>query len=537
MAARVGERLSLLAAGGRWSLHLPPARRRDLRWLMGSGLFANASNTLVNTYLSVYLLALGAGRAEIGTLSSLSNLMMPLAMVPGGYLAARRERYKGLVIWPMVMARLLLFVLVLLPWISVPLTVRLVGVGIGVATVRAFLVNLATPAWTAFLGKMVPLRWRGRYFSARNIVMGIGAFVVLLAVGRWSTALGEPRGYQFALGLAALLGLGAAFFLSRVDEPPSPLPDAAGRGRRRWWRALTPPFLRFAAIGALWNFAVMVAGPFFLIYLVEEAGASASALSVVGAVGLLAAVPGQRLFGRWNDLRGAGWVQQWTGFIIPVIPLLWGFIRLPWQAYPLQALSGFIWAGYNLAAFNSLLERTPEAERATLAAFYQALVGFGMAGGAALGGWLAQMHGYRVLFLSSAALRLLAAWLFACLIAGERKKGRSKKGTGDGKDRTTSLPRSDRGGGHGRGTGDAVQHGEDGGAVAETSGRQRHRPDSEPPRGTGRSGHHAERADRPLADGRRGYDERGAVAGRRRRSGEDGDAGGSQSPHAPARAG
>ncbi|GEM_PF-369005 len=535
--ALLKERLALAAAGGRWSLHLPPARRRDLRRLMGSGLFANASNTLVNTYLSVYLLALGAGRAEIGTLSSLSYLMMPAAMVPGGYLAARRRRYKWLVVWPMALARLLLLLLVFLPWLPVPLTVRLVTVGIGIATVRAFLVNLATPAWTAFLGKMVPLRWRGRYFSARNIVMGVGAFIVLLAVGKWSTALGEPRGYQAALTLAALLGLGAAYFLARVDEPLSPPPPPPTR-RGRWWRRMEGDFLRFTAVGALWNFAVMIAGPFFLVYLVEETGASASALSIVSAVGLLAAVPGQRFFGLLNDRRGASWVQKWTGLAVPLVPAVWGFLRAPWQAYPVQLFGGFVWAGYNLASFNSLLERTPEADRAAFAAFYQAMAGLGMAGGAALGGWLAQMEGYRALFLTSAGMRFFAALLFALFVAGGGTASPSSgQRSDDGQDGTTRIPRSDRSGADGAGAGGPVQRRSDARPLAEAGERGRPRPGVEPPRRTGRSGLDADAAHRPLGDGDRRNDERGAAGGRLPRPGEDGGQGAPLADDAADRAG
>ncbi len=517
------ERLALLAAGGRWSLHLPPDRRRDLRRLMGSGLFANASNTLVQTYLSVYLLALGAGRAEIGTLSSLSYLMMPAAMLPGGYLAARRRRYKWLVVWPMAAARLLLLLLVFLPWLPVPLSVRLVGVGIGIATLRSFLVNLATPAWTALLGKMVPLRWRGRYFSARNIVMGVGAFAVLLMVGRWSASLDEPRGYQVALATAALLGLGAAYFLARVEEPPSPALSRRSRGRR-WWQRMSGGFLLFTLVGALWNFAVMVAGPFFLVYLVEETGASASALSVVSAVGLLAAVPGQRLFGLLNDQRGAGWVQKWTGLAIPFVPAIWGFLRAPWQAYPVQLFSGFIWAGYNLAAFNYLLERTPEEERASFVAFYQALAGLGMAGGAALGGWLAQVEGYRALFLTSAVLRGAAALLFAFLVAGgaSHPTVQQQRRENDGKGRSTRLSRSNRSTGAGGSSGRPVRRGRDGSPLATAVGRRGRRPGVEPPHRAGRPSSSLDAAHSPLQDGHRGDDERGGDGERRRRSSEDG---------------
>lgn len=410
--------LSLILAGGRWSASVPAATRKSMRRLILSGILDNIGDAIVNTYQAVYLLALGASRAEIGLLSSLTNVTMPAATLPGGRLAAQRGRYKPLVLLPSLLGRLLLLGLILIPLLT--LSVRaLIYLGIAFAVGRALLLNFANPAWTALLGKAVPIRWRGRYFSTRNIFMGGAAFVVLLLLGEGIDRLGTPEGYQIALGVAVVAALGSAYILSGLREnaaEPSPQSTASTADFLKLVRQ-QDGFLHLCAVSTLWSFGVNIASPFFLIFLAEQVQASAATLGIVSAVSTLSALPAQRLFSLWLDRKGTAWVKRLTGFLIPVVPGLWSFIQQPWQAFPLQVFSGFVWAGYNLASFNFLLDMTPEETRPRFVAFRQSLVGLGMALGAGLGGWIAESWGYRPVFLISAAGRLLATGVFALGVA------------------------------------------------------------------------------------------------------------------------
>ncbi len=409
--------LWLMLAGGRWTAQFPASIRRSLRWLVADGVLANTSDAILNTYQSVYLLSLGASRAEIGWLSSLVNLAMPAAMLPGGRLAARATRFKKLVVIPALIARLSLLGLIFLPFISS--NVRLITLGIVLIMARAFLLNLLNPAWTSMLGGLVPAEWRGRYFSARNMLMGAASFVALLALGQVMDHLPQPGGYQVALGVALLAGLGATYAFAHIEEPPRERLAVAAHTTRRWAQRLHGQgrFLAFCATSGLWNFFVQIAGPFFIVFLATDVGASPSVVGLASAAAVIAALPGQRVFGQLADRKGARWVQRLAGFLVPLVPAIWGFIRQPWQAFPVQVLSGFAWAGYNLASFNLLLEMTPDEDRPTYVAIYQAFVGLCMAGGAALGGWIAQTQGYLAVFLTSAGGRVVSAALFALIVA------------------------------------------------------------------------------------------------------------------------
>jgi MFS family permease len=427
--AQIERRVRLLTAGGRWSTHLSGTARRSLRWLIFDGILANISDAIINAYQSIYLMALGASRAQLGALDALANLSMPVAMVPGARLAARARQYKWLVVIPAAISRLLLLGLVLLPGLIAPSQVILLGIAIVV--LRNFLNNLLNPAWTAMMGSIVPLEWRGRYFSTRNIFMGAAAFIALMAVGQLIDRVGTPVGYQWALAVAMVMGLGSNYAFSRVDEAPHSVLTYPGTKQIPLWQQLRlhKHFIALCVATGLWNFGQRIAGPFFYVFFADELKASAYLVGLSSAAATLSALPGQRIFGVLNDRKGAHWVQLLTGLIIPTVPLLWSVMTQPWQAIPVEILSGFVWAGYNLAALNLLLEMTPDEGRPSFVAVYQAAAGLGMALGAGVGGWIAEVQGYRAVFFASAAGRLFAALFFAVLF---RKRPPAMSAVGSG---------------------------------------------------------------------------------------------------------
>jgi len=96
-----------------------------------------------------------------------------------------------------------------------------------------------------------------------------------------------------------------------------------------------------------------------------------------------------------------------------LMPWAWALIRSPWHVVPINLVAGFLWAGYELANFNFLLILTPEDRRPRYSAVYQIVVTVALAGGAALGGIVAQRWGYTPVFVLSGIGRLCAALLFA----------------------------------------------------------------------------------------------------------------------------
>lgn len=401
---------------------LPEGRRgRRLLWL--DGLVSNISESFVLNFINPFALALGATNGQIGWLSALTNLAAALALFPGARMAERSRRRKPLIVWTGgVAARLALIAIAVAPLIF-PGPAAIYAL-IALVALRAFVGQLAYPAWSAMLADLVPTGIRGRYFASRNIALAAAALIFTPLAGGLAEAIGLPHGYQVSFLVAGLVGFAATVIFARVPEPlPQISSLAAGRAEGAWTILRTHPrFAAFTAVAFVWNLALMVVGPFFSVYLVVNLGASPTQIGLLAAVNSVANIVGQRLWGRLNDRRGATWVMRVTGFMIPLLPLLWAFAPNPWFLMPVETLSGFLWAGYGLASFNLLLSLAPAAQRARYTAIYQTAVFSSAFVGPLLGSVFANTIGIRPLLFLSFAGRIVASLLFMFTVKGDQER-------------------------------------------------------------------------------------------------------------------
>ncbi|MBN1888190.1 MAG: MFS transporter [Thermoflexales bacterium] len=416
LGTRLQQHTLQITAGGRWTDRLSTPVRQNLRWFWFDGLFANASDAAIVDYLPLFVLALGATRGQIGLMSALANLSGALLLLPGAALVERLGHRKHIaVLSGGGMGRLTLPLLALLPLLVGNPAVIWLAVALVVA--RSAFGNLGLPAWTSLTADIVPLTWRGRYFSTRNIAMGVAGMATTYLVGQLITRIGGLSGYQWALGLAFVLGIISSYCFNRIDEPQATASTSGSMPKTRQpilhHLRTHRDFVVFCATAALWNLALNVAGPFFNVYLVENLNATASVVGTLSVLTSLTALPGQRLFGLLADRWGPRRVQLITGLLIPPLPMAWVFIRSPWHVAPINIASGFLWAGFNLASFNMLLAITPEDRRARYTAWYQIVVMLSLAAGAVLGGAIAETWGYSAIFILSSLGRLGAMLLFA----------------------------------------------------------------------------------------------------------------------------
>jgi len=424
--ARLKRRLELLSAGGRWTDQLPPPTRRNLRTFLLDGIFVNSCDSVIVSYMTLYLLALGAAPGQIGLMSALSNLSAALFLLPGATLVERWGRRKPIVLLTgKGMAPLAVVLSALIPLVYAGPTV--IYIAIGLAVLRVAMGYLGMPAWTSLSADIVPLSWRGRYFSTRNMIMTVSGIVATYVAGQIITQVGGLAGYQTVLIAAAVMGLGSTMAYSRLEEPALK-PHAESRQWDAWKQFFEemrtrPGFLTFCSASALLSFSLNIASPFFNVYLVENLGATAHIVGILTILGSLSALPGQRLFGVLVDRWGPRRVRIITNLIVPVLPWTWLLVRSPWHTIPARILGGFTWAGYNLANFNLLLTLSTEEQRARYTAVHQIALTLATAAGAALGGLIVEEWGYLITFALSGFGRLLAGLVF--IFAAEPSPGRS----------------------------------------------------------------------------------------------------------------
>lgn len=432
--------------------------RRGMRAGIVEGVLATASDNLAGPFLALYALSLGATRTQVGLVTAVPALLGSLLQIPAAVLTDRLRNRRLLMMIGTIGLRP--------TWLVVPILAYLFP---GEEAIFAFLVFLsaraaigsaAPAAWASVMADVVPRGIRGVYFANRNVLCNLAALVASVVAGFLVRVFGAPEGYHAVFLLAGLVGIAAAYTMSwfpdmdRAEhrrelagpapdaDGPTP-PDAAGPGEgsgvgaetppaaipgtkpaasaprpapcRRWQRALAfarreRGFALLVSTAVLWNFAVTLPQPLFPIYFVESLGGSEGMWGLVSAASLVMTVIGQRYWGPLADRFGNRNLMVASGIFAATIPVFWFLAFRPSHAIFVNAYGGFIWAGYNLAAFNLVLELTPDARRATYIAAYNGLVGLAQFAGPIAGGILADAASIETVLLAAAGLRL-AGWL------------------------------------------------------------------------------------------------------------------------------
>jgi MFS family permease len=384
-----------------------------MRMFWWDGLFASVPMTILLQYLPLFAVAYGASNAEVGFMAAGAGFGAAVAFLPGAWLSGLWSRRKTFVVLTSgILARIPFLAYVLIPFIvDGEAALRLI---ILLAVIQAFLASLGTPAWTSLAADIVPLGIRGRYFAWREFIYGAGGMVAAPAAGLMLAIWGKPEGWQGVWLLAVIAGGLSAWFFSRIPEKPRAPPPRGDTTAAPWHSAILSDanFLIFGGTVLIWNVSLYAAGPFFNIYLVKDLGASEAWVGGLAAVASVTGLIGQTMFGRLLDARGSRWLMAVCGLFIPLLPLAWYVVDAPWQIIFINLVGGIAWAGYLLGTFNFLLIVSPPEQRRYYAASYHTLVFLSTGVGPLIGGFIAEAHSIKALFIISGVGRLAAHILF-----------------------------------------------------------------------------------------------------------------------------
>jgi MFS family permease len=433
--SRLNRQITRFTWGGAWAASLSVKQRQNLTHFFYDGLFSAASDKIILTYMTIYLLTLGVTRQQIGFLSSISNFLNAMLLLPAAFLVEYSGLRKEITVKSAIASRMMVLLMAILPFFLFG-TTALVWIMLALFLLREAANNFGFPGWMALTGDMIPLEGRGRYFGTRNFIMGLAGIFGALVIGEAITQIGSPIGYQFAYLLAAVLGGVAILFFTRLIDPhtakkpdPQSKEDQAHDPERFFQGFLGsftgifssikqhPHFINFAIYVAAWNFSINIAAPFFNVYMVDTLYMTAAMIGVTTVANTAANMLVQRRVGLLADKWGNRMVSIIFLFLIPFLPLFWGiWVRQYWHALVIHTIGGLLWGGFNLVSFNNLLMQTPEDQRARFSAYYQIIVTLALSGGAALGSFLIPKIDFTGVALTSAAGRWIAAFLFVFLV-------------------------------------------------------------------------------------------------------------------------
>lgn len=370
------------------------------------------------TYISAYAIFLAANNAQLGVLSALPPFLAGLSQLLTVKLMKRyasRRQLLCTLVFLQALAIVPLCLSHLLPAFKVEAYI------LAVVTFMAF-GAIGGPIWNSWIGDLVEPSKRGKYFGMRNRVVTIGTFASMVAAG-FTLSYFKDRGiaevgFYCIFGLALVARLISCFCLSRKVDIPQPEVSPTAQG---FWNFARTIFKRNQGILVLYmsaiNFCVFLSAAYFAPYLLRTLDFSYTTYTLVISGVALTKFMTSPFWGEVCDALGSRRVLRWTGFLMPFSTLPWVFTGDPLTLFMLQCFSGFLWAGYELATFNFLLDATQPNERARVSSYSNLFTSTAALLGAITGVVLLHngpilFHQYGFIFLVTSTLRFVALVVF-----------------------------------------------------------------------------------------------------------------------------
>jgi len=315
-----------------------------------------------------------------------------------------------------------------------------------VSSIGGAFLNVSFMSW---MGDLVPIEIRGRFFSHRSMLATIVSFTSGLIIGKFLDLVPGIKGFSIVFLLASIFGiLDILCFLNVYDPPMKSNLDFEGNIKELFKKALShPKFSKFLMFAIIWNFALNLAGPFFNIYMLKYLKMSFFEIALyVQLISNLTTISFVRIWGRIIDKFGNKPVLLISSSVVSFLPLLW-LLTTPnnylFIVIIIQILAGIFWPGIDLGYNNLALNLSPDENRSFYIAVLNFFVAiFGNALAYILGGYIIEdvapflnnilnthlnisLVSYHYVFILSAILRFISSRFFLPKIEEERAQSLS----------------------------------------------------------------------------------------------------------------
>jgi MFS family permease len=122
-------------------------------------------------------------------------------------------------------------------------------------------------------------------------------------------------------------------------------------------------------------------------------------------------------WGRFTDRFGNKRALIYSSYLITLVPLAWMLSTNFWYLLAVHIVGNALWAGFNLASFNYILDACSAPKRARCFAYFNIIVGLGTFCGSEVGGKIYELVAYSLesTFMVVLALSCITR-LLACLV-------------------------------------------------------------------------------------------------------------------------
>ncbi len=381
-----------------------------------------------NAYISPFAIAMNASNAQIAALTSIPSLVAPFFQLKTASILEKVGSRKKIILANIFMHSFLWLPILLIPFLFLKNGPLILIILFSLAVIVSSFIN---PVWMSWMGDIVPEDQRGRYFGKRSEIIGLVGLISMLLAGFFLDLFPKNEvfiGFAILFIIAIIARLFSGVLFARIYEPKLIIKKEFEFGfidfiKKMW----TTNFGRYTIYMMLIYLVVMIASPFFTVYLLRELKFSYTIYTIINVFSALASLFSMPLWGKIADRFGNVKVMRLTGLLIPLVPILFIFSPNQYYLMVIQTYSGFVWAGFGLSSGNFVFDAVGREKRAVCVSYLNILSGVGIFIGASIGGYLATnldigfMNIFLFIFLVSAILRFGVSASMLPLIKEERK--------------------------------------------------------------------------------------------------------------------
>ena len=367
------------------------AGERGLRYGLRDGACQAVTQGSGEQYLSAFALLLHASPFQLSVLSALPQLIGTGAQLVSVKLLQWFPGRKALISAGTVGQAFAWIPIVLLPLLLPQWGPWLI---VGGAAAYFACAHFTTPAWNSLITDWLDQHERGAYFARRSQIIASFSFFALCGAG-WVLSLWQDSaawwGFVLIFALAGSARILSVLALSPVQDVHPTSHREAQQGFCGFFRqSATKDFRRFLLFSGLMHVAVLIAGPFFVLYMLQDLHLSYLGYGGWLAAGLLGQLLTLQTWGQFGDRFGNKALLSITGFTVPVLPMLYLVSANLVFLLAVNFFGGVIWAGLALGLQNYVFDSVRPEDRTKAIALYSTINATGWSMGALIGSWLVE---------------------------------------------------------------------------------------------------------------------------------------------------
>ncbi|MCU0509673.1 MAG: MFS transporter [Anaerolineae bacterium] len=380
----------------------------------------------VGSFLSVFLVRLGASPFQVGLLTAMPALTGMLLSIPVGEFLSRRSnivpwyaRSRFLVLLCYVLTGLVPF------FVSQSASPTVIILIWALATLPQ---TLVTVGFTVVMGGVAGPGGRFTLMSRRWTILGLTNSLTVVIVGQLLNLFAFPLNYQVVFIGSAVGALISVIFSSSLRLPPqevregqagfiSLIRDHGGALRNN------KPFLNFTAAQFVFRWGMALALPLLPLYWVRSVGASDGQISAINSASTFMMMLSYFLWTSVSRRRGERFVLLIAAFGVSFYPLVTAFTTQPALLVVWAGIAGFFVGGVDLVFFDVVLDTCPRENQAAYVGIYQTTVQTATFLAPLAAAALADAFGLVIALIVATVLRFAGAILLTVLGVGRETPG------------------------------------------------------------------------------------------------------------------